>query len=187
MPLCTPLATPSIRYALLSSLGDAMYNNLMLQTTIGVITSFSNHYYEASRWTAVYWVSFTFLVNMLLAKLLIAVSYSSYRAHLREKLVRKVASRKKALAAAFDLLSVDGEVHWLAWERLCGHKKSLRKQVGERRRACLFVDVFAVMWSIVVLRAGKGCFSAHADCRFQSACHSMMVSDRRLRWCSDQC
>ena len=166
MPLCTPLATPSIRYALLSSLGDAMYNNLMLQTTIGVITSFSNHYYEASRWTAVYWVSFTFLVNMLLAKLLIAVSYSSYRAHLREKLVRKVASRKKALAAAFDLLSVDGEVHWLAWERLCGHKKSLRKQVGEPSPC---VPVRRCIRDNVVNRgvdSGEGCFSAHADCRF---------------------
>ena len=118
--------------AVMDTLGGAVYNNLLLQTTIGVVTTFANHYFIVSRWTALYFVSFTFLVNVLLAKLFIAVGYASYRTHLRGKLVRKVASRKLSLNAAFDLLARGGEVGFDTWLRLCTRKRSLAKQVRVR-------------------------------------------------------
>ena len=53
----------------LSTLGGAMYYNLLLQSTMGVFTSEALPYYHVSRWSAVYFVSFAMIVNLLLAKL----------------------------------------------------------------------------------------------------------------------
>ena len=123
------LLSDVVDHGALSSLDGAMYYGLLLQSTMGVFTNEAQPYYEQSRWTAVYYVSFSLIGNLLLAKLVIAVGYASYRTHLRSKLVRHVACRQESLLAAWQLLSRSGAVPRSTWTALCAHHRSLKKQV----------------------------------------------------------
>ncbi|ETV97257.1 hypothetical protein, variant 1 [Aphanomyces invadans] len=90
-----------------ATLGDSLYNMLLIQSCLPVMMSVMLPYYIRSQWSALYFVVFVLFTNFFLVKLTIAVSYRRYKRNTEKMLYKRLQKRKIALNKAFDLLSDD--------------------------------------------------------------------------------
>jgi Ion transport protein len=103
----------------LSSVTTAFYRLLLLQTTMGVFSSQTQPYYKASRWTALYFVVYSIVGNLLVLKMIIAVGYDSYRTYMKAKISKHLSMRDRALETAFRLLDSGCGVSFPHWQHMC--------------------------------------------------------------------
>lgn len=90
-----------------ATLSKSLYTMLLIHTSIPYMTQAMSPYYHLSQWSAVYFVVFVILSNLFLVKLIIAVSYKSYKLHTETMLFKRLQKRKVALYSAFQLLAED--------------------------------------------------------------------------------
>lgn len=96
-----------------SSFYLGVYHLFRLHTSAPFILPFMKPYFEdVSEWTAVLFVSFVLIGNIFLFKLVIAVSYRSFKAHTNEIRRSKQVNRKIAFDAAFELLQVRDRINF---------------------------------------------------------------------------
>ncbi|KAF0690299.1 Aste57867_18325 [Aphanomyces stellatus] len=90
-----------------STLGDALYNMLLLQSCLPTLPALMQPYYVDNQWTSLYFILFVLFTNFFLIKLTIAVSYRTYKRNTEKMLYKRLQKRKIALSKAFDLLADD--------------------------------------------------------------------------------
>ncbi|RLO03459.1 hypothetical protein DYB28_003960 [Aphanomyces astaci] len=90
-----------------ATLGDSLYNMLLIQSCLPVMMAVMLPYYVQSQWSALYFVVFVLFTNFFLVKLTIAVSYRRYKRNTEKMLYKRLQKRKIALSKAFELLSDD--------------------------------------------------------------------------------
>lgn len=117
--LCYPLTADGH----LSHITTALYHLLLLQTTLGVFATEMLPYYVASKWSLLFFLTFAVIVNLLVAKMVIAVGYDSYRSYMRGKILKHVAMRDQALSVAYKLLDAGDGVTLDSWMALCAQLK----------------------------------------------------------------
>jgi hypothetical protein len=107
-------------------------------------------YWELSRWSGLFFIAFVLTGNLGVFKLIIAVSYKTYKLYVRDKLVDRLSKRKIALSAAFKRLSVNGYVSCEAWVKVM---KELRPKLPDEVVRVLFQSVDTERTGHVGLRA----------------------------------
>ncbi|KDO26873.1 hypothetical protein SPRG_08162 [Saprolegnia parasitica CBS 223.65] len=90
-----------------STLGDSLYNMLLISSCMPAMVPVILPYFERSQWSAIYFVIFVLLAHFFVAKLTIAVSYRTYKKNTEKMLIKRLQKRKIALRKAFDLLRDD--------------------------------------------------------------------------------
>ena len=113
---------------------------------------FSNElssYYAASKWTAIFYILFSMIGNLMVLKMIIAVGYDSYRTYMCETIAKHIAMRNQALAIAFKLCAVDDCVTLETWLRLCG---KLQRPDGLVRLSDAACRCHAVVALLMLLR-----------------------------------
>lgn len=88
------------------TLPRSMYTMLLVHSSGSYFTEAMYPYYLLSGWTAVYFAVFIVVTNVFFVKLVIAVSYKSYKKHTESMLFKRLQKRKVALHSAFQLLSM---------------------------------------------------------------------------------
>ncbi|OQR99935.1 Voltage-gated Ion Channel (VIC) Superfamily [Achlya hypogyna] len=90
-----------------ASLGDSLYNMLLISSCMPAMVPVILPYFQESQWSAIYFVVFILLAHFFVAKLTIAVSYRTYKKNTEKMLFKRLQKRKIALRKAFDLLRED--------------------------------------------------------------------------------
>ncbi|CAK4576955.1 unnamed protein product [Aphanomyces euteiches] len=115
-----------------ATLGNSMYNMLLIQSCLPVLMTVMEPYYIQSQWSSIYFVIFVLFTNFFLVKLTIAVSYRTYKKNTEKMLFKRLQKRKIALSKAFELLSDDAAmadplaiptVSIESWLKVCQHLK----------------------------------------------------------------
>lgn len=127
---CAPPPPPNLAEGPLAHLTAGFYHLLLLQTSVNVFGKQFVAYYSRSRWTAIYFVLFIIIGNLLVLKMVIAVGYNSYRSYMRAKVQKHVAMRNQALVVAYKLLADGDGISLECWMRLCKQLQRPDELVG---------------------------------------------------------
>ncbi len=132
----------------LSEISSALYHLLLLQTTFGVFAQELQPYYAVSQWSALFYVLFSVVLNLLVSKMVIAIGYDSYRQYMRAKIVKHVAMRNQALSIAYKLLDSGAGVTLDTWMLLCKQLARPDERVRNQRFCVCIVRLLCIQRGI---------------------------------------
>lgn len=100
------------------SLGNSLYQLLVIATSTPHNLEVMLPYFRKSNASALFFVAFLVIDNLVLLRLVVAVSYKHYKQHTSIKTMKRLAKRRIALHQAFTMVSRDGVMERDMWHQM---------------------------------------------------------------------